>query len=61
MRAGIEGSPTLRALAPDLLAAAEPSGAALGARIMEATGLSKSTSERRARTLLSWRRQLLGG
>ena len=58
-RAAIEASPALKALAPDLLAAAGPSRAVLGQRIVDATGLSKSTAERRAQALLAWRRQVL--
>lgn len=61
LRAAMEASPVLRELAPDLLAEAEPARAALAQRIHEVSGLSQSTSERRARTLLSWRRQALGG
>jgi len=60
LRAAIEASPALKALAPDLLAAAPPTRAQLGDRIAEATGLSKSTSMRRAQALLAWRRQVLG-
>lgn len=59
LRAALEASPALRMLAPDLLAATSPSRVQLGARIREATGLSKSTAERRAQALLSWRRQII--
>ena len=58
-RAAIEGSATLKSLAPDLLAAVGPTRVVLGQRIAEATGLAKSTAERRAQALLAWRRQVL--
>jgi hypothetical protein len=57
-KSAIEGSAALREVAPDLLAAASPTRAQLGERIVEATGLSKSTADRRAQALLAWRRQV---
>lgn len=59
LRASIEGSAAIHAIAPALLAAGEPDRPAIVERIAAATGLSKSTSDRRAQTLLSWRRQVL--
>ena len=59
LRTAIEASAALKALAPDLLAAAGPTREQLGDRIALATGLSKSTSLRRAQALLAWRRQVL--
>jgi hypothetical protein len=59
LRASIEASPALREIAPDLLGPAEPTREAISQRIQSLTGLSKSTSDRRAQTLLSWRRQVL--
>jgi hypothetical protein len=59
LRAAIGKSPALKALAPDLLAAVEPERATISERIQKLAGLSKSTSDRRAQTLLSWRRQVL--
>ena len=60
LRAAVEGSPILKALAPGLLAEPAPSRSAIAQRIREASGLSASTSERRTRALFSWRRQVLG-
>ncbi len=59
-RKSIEESPILRALAPQLLAAAEPTREQLSGQIQSLSGLSPSTSVRRAQTLLSWRRQVVG-
>jgi hypothetical protein len=59
-RGAVERSPAMRAIAPDLLAAQGPERDTLRDRIMAAAGLSKSTSDRRAQALLSWRRQLVG-
>ena len=59
LRESIEQSAVLRALAPGLLAAAEPSREQISERIEALSGLSKSTSVRRAQTLLSWRRQVV--
>jgi hypothetical protein len=61
MREAIEKSTSVHALAPDLLAAAEPTRTAISERIQKLAHLSKSTSDRRAQTLLSWRRQILEG
>ena len=61
LRAAIEQSAAVQAIAKDLLAAEGPTRKVLSERIRDATGLSASTSERRAQTLLSWRRQVLGG
>ena len=58
-RACIEKSAVLAELAPGLLAEPAPTREQLSARIQERAGLSKSTSDRRAQTLLSWRRQVL--
>jgi hypothetical protein len=55
----IEESPTLKAIAPDLLAAAAPDRKKISDTIAALTGLSKATSDRRAQTLMSWRRQVL--
>lgn len=60
LRESIEGSAVLRALAPELLALAEPTREQLSGRIQALSGLSPSTSVRRAQTLLSWRRQVVG-
>lgn len=59
LRESISASPVLQKLAPELLAAAEPTREQLSARIQSLAGLSKSTSDRRAQTLLSWRRQVV--
>ena len=59
LRKSIEESAILRTLAPQLLAAAEPTREQLSARIQSLSGLSPSTSIRRAQTLLSWRRQVV--
>lgn len=60
LRKSIEESAILRTLAPRLLAAEEPTREQLSARIQSLSGLSPSTSTRRAQTLLSWRRQVVG-
>ena len=59
LRESLAGSAVLKRLAPELLAAAEPTREQLSARIQELAGLSRSTSDRRAQTLLSWRRQVV--
>ncbi len=59
LRAAIEASPAMRALAPALLGKEQPTREALSESIRTLAGLSKSTSDRRAQTLLSWRRQVL--
>ena len=60
LRESIEQSPILRALCPALLAPAEPTKDQLSASIQALSGLSKSTADRRAQALLSWRRQVVG-
>ena len=59
LRQAVEGSAALKEVAPDLLGEAAPTRAQLGERICAATGLAKSTGERRAQALLAWRRQVL--
>jgi hypothetical protein len=59
LKKGVEASPALKEIAPDLLGEAAPTRVQLGERICAATGLSKSTGERRAQALLAWRRQVL--
>jgi hypothetical protein len=48
----------VRGVAPRLLAKKEVSVAAIRERILQLTGLSLATADRRARTLKSWARQL---
>ncbi|MDB4963979.1 MAG: recombination protein [Myxococcales bacterium] len=55
----IARSPTLQQIAPDLLSTTPPGREALAEQITKLTGLASSTADRRAGTLLSWRRQLL--
>lgn len=59
VREAIEKSPSMIAIAPALLGPEEPTRAALAASIAALAGLARSTAERRAQTLLSWRRQAL--
>ena len=58
-REAIEKSPSMQALFPALLEPAEPTRTAIAEKIAQLASLAKSTSERRAQTLLSWRRQVL--
>lgn len=51
----IVASPSVSAVAPNLLAAIPPSLEEITANIVRQTSLSESTAERRARTLLAWR------
>lgn len=60
LRESIDKSPVLRALAPGLLAPAGPTRDQLSTQIQALAGLSKSTADRRAQALLSWRRQVVG-
>lgn len=59
-REAIEKSPAVSAIAPALLGPQEPARDAIAGRISALAGLAQSTAERRAQTLLSWRRQVLG-
>lgn len=52
-------SPALARLCPGLLSPEAPSRDALTQRLIDVAGLSRSTAERRAQTLLSWRAQLV--
>ena len=54
----IDDSATLKSLAPDLNDEPPPSLEVLAERIEVATGLARSTAQRRASTLLTWRRRL---
>ena len=54
----IDDSVTLGSLIPDLTKEPPPSLENVAERIVSATGLSKATAERRASTLLSWRKRL---
>lgn len=58
-REAIEKSPSVSAIAPSLLGTEQPARAAIAEQISKLAGLAKSTAERRAQTLLSWRRQVL--
>jgi predicted ATPase len=55
----IRQSRTIQQLAPALLAERSPSVEAIAANIMETVGLAGATALRRAKTLLSWRKQAL--
>ncbi|MCA9527976.1 MAG: hypothetical protein KC549_16930 [Myxococcales bacterium] len=55
----INRSKALQAIAPDLLAASGPTVEALTDRLTELSDLSRATAERRAGTLLAWRRRVL--
>jgi hypothetical protein len=59
-REAIEKSPSVSAIAPALLGTEPPDRVAIAARITQLAGLAASTAGRRAQTLLSWRRQVLG-
>ena len=58
-RDSIEQSASLKAIAPGLFGAAEPEVKVIAAAIVRLAGLAQSTAERRARTLIAWRRQVL--
>jgi hypothetical protein len=58
-RESIEQSASLKAIAPGLFGAAEPEVQVIAAAIVRLAGLAQSTAERRARTLIAWRRQVL--
>lgn len=59
LRSAIRSSPILTVLAANLLAAKGPTPSALAKRISAAAELSSKTAERRAGTLLRWRKRLL--
>ena len=56
----IQRSPALSIIAPDLLSPNAPSLDTLTMRLFEIASLSRSTAERRASGLLTWRRRVLG-
>jgi hypothetical protein len=58
-RESIEKSYAVAAIAPQLLGAAEPEVKTIAASIVKLAALAQSTAERRARTLIAWRRQAL--
>ncbi len=58
-REAIEKSPSVSAIAPALLGADPLERNTIAEQISKLAGLAKSTAERRAQTLLSWRRQVL--
>ena len=58
-RDSIEQSTSLKAIAPGLFGAEEPEVKAIASAIVRLAGLAQSTAERRARTLIAWRRQVL--
>lgn len=58
-RAAIEASPSLKVIAPGLLADTPPEQGALSMRIQEEAGIAPATARRRASTLLRWRTQSL--
>lgn len=59
LRRAIETSPSIAAVAPDLLGKPQPARETLASRITKVTGLSASTAARRADTLLRWRKHVL--
>jgi hypothetical protein len=59
-KSACESSEILRLLAPDMFAEIEPVKSIFSERIQRLAGLAKSTADRRAQTLLAWRRQILG-
>jgi len=58
-RGAIEGAEVVKRAVPSLLSDDEPDLKQVAKKIMAISGLAPGTAERRARTLLSWRRQLL--
>ncbi|MCB9529271.1 MAG: AAA family ATPase [bacterium] len=58
-RSSIEQSPSIQAVAADLLADEPPEQAVLCQRIEEVAGIAPATARRRASTLLRWRTQAL--
>lgn len=58
-RNAIQASPTVQSVAPRLLATLGPTKEDLTARIRRAAGHSTKTAERRAETLLRWRKLIL--
>lgn len=59
IRTAVENSETVRAIAPNLLVSNKPAPATWARRIVTLTGSSSSVAQRRAGTLLAWRRQIL--
>lgn len=55
----IRESEIVNSIAPRLLGASQPDPGEIARQIIDLTGLSLATAERRARVLLSWRRQVL--
>jgi hypothetical protein len=60
MRASLERSLIGKALSPNLLTLDQPAVEAIAARIREVAELSEMTAKRRAQTLLSWRKRIVG-
>ena len=56
----IESSAVIQVLAPDLLTLCPPNQDELASRLFQNSRLSKETAERRAGTLISWRKYVLG-
>ncbi len=56
----IQGSAVIQLIVPDLLSLVPPSPEAIAERLFAESKLSRSTSERRANGLLSWRRYIFG-
>ena len=56
----IESSAVIQLLAPDLLTLCPPSVEELADRLFQNSKLSRETAERRAGTLISWRKYVLG-
>jgi len=60
MRASLERSLVGKALSPNLLTLDQPAVEVIAARIREVAELSEMTAKRRAQTLLSWRKRIVG-
>jgi len=60
MRASLERSLIGKALSPNLLTLDPPAVELVAARIREVAELSEMTAKRRAQTLLSWRKRIVG-
>ena len=56
----IESSAVIQVLAPDLLTLCPPNLEELATRLFQNSRLSRETAERRAGTLISWRKYVLG-
>jgi hypothetical protein len=60
MRSAVERSAVVKAIAAQLLAHDSPTVDGLAGRILEVAELSQITARRRAQTLLSWRKRIVG-